>query len=308
METIWDMGIAVVLFLQNMGHWMTAPMRFFTFLGQAEFYLLVMPILYWCVDARLGLRVALILSLKIAFHQPRPYWLTRRVHAFVSESNFGFPSGHAQNSVSLWGLLAAKMRRRWAWAVAIVLAFCIGLSRLYLGVHFPTDVLVGWLVGALVLWAFLRWEEPVAQWLSRRAVGQQVLIALVASLAVLALTLLIRLGDADPAEPGRRTDLCRRALWHRRRRNLDEPHGWILRRRPSGKAAGALSLGPRGGDLDLVRPQGGLSGRGEPSGIRPALRALCPGRVVGLGRRPRSVRPPPIGTHRPIDPKGLGDP
>jgi len=202
METIWGIGIAIILFLQNVGHWMTAPMQFFTFLGQAEFYLLVMPILYWCVDARLGLRVALILfcsgglneSLKIVFHQPRPYWLTQRVHAFASESNFGFPSGHAQNSVSLWGLLAAKMHRRWAWAAAIVLAFCIGLSRLYLGVHFPTDVLVGWLVGALVLWVFLRWEAPVAHWLSRRAFGQQVLIALVASLIVLALTLLIRLG------------------------------------------------------------------------------------------------------------------
>ncbi len=205
METIWDSGIAIVLFLQGLGEWLTAPMKFFSFLGLQEFYLLFMPALYWCLDASLGLRVGLILmlsaglndALRIAFHSPRPYWLSREVKALSSYSSFGLPSGHAQHAVSVWGLLAASLRRRWAWGVALALMFFIGLSRVYLAVHFPTDVIGGWLIGVLLLWAFLRWEAPVRDWLRERNVGQQVLIAFLASLGLLALSALslVSLGD-----------------------------------------------------------------------------------------------------------------
>lgn len=198
METLWDMSILIIRFLQSLGDWLTAPMRFLSFLGRAEFYMLFMPALYWCWDAGLGLRIGLVLmlssglngALKIAFRQPRPYWVSQQIAALSSETSFGLPSGHAQNAVSVWGLLAALWRRRWTWGAALALAFLIGLSRLYLAVHFPSDVLVGWLVGAIILWAFLRWEAPVGDWLKRRSLGGQTLIAFVASLVLLLLTLL----------------------------------------------------------------------------------------------------------------------
>ncbi len=85
------------------------------------------------------------------FPCPCPYWLSQEVIALASQENFGLPSGHAQNALSVWGLLAASSSRRWAWPVVAVLVFLIGLSRIYLGVHFPTDVLGGWLVAAAPL-------------------------------------------------------------------------------------------------------------------------------------------------------------
>jgi membrane-associated phospholipid phosphatase len=195
-ESIQSRGIAVILFLQGLGEWLTAPMKFLSFLGLPEFYLLFMPAVYWCVDVSLAVRLGLILlpgvalsnAFKILLHQPRPYWITQHVRALDSYGEFGLPSGHAQNAVTDWGLLAASLRRRWAWAAALGLMFLIGLSRVYLAVHFPSDVIVGWLVGALLLWAFLRWEKPVGDWLRHRSARQLVLLSLLVSLGLLGLT------------------------------------------------------------------------------------------------------------------------
>jgi membrane-associated phospholipid phosphatase len=114
-------------------------MGFFTFLGQEDFFFLVMPALLWCVDSQLGLRVGVYLALsagmnslfKFAFHAPRPYWVDGGVRLLGgAESSFGMPSGHAQNAVVVWGMLAAHLRRKWGWVVAGLLIFFIGVSRI----------------------------------------------------------------------------------------------------------------------------------------------------------------------------------
>lgn len=66
---------------------------------------------------------------------------------------YGFPSCHAANCTALMMVLGAVMRRRWAWLVlaAYVLLNCY--SRLYLGVHYPSDILVGAALGALIGYA-----------------------------------------------------------------------------------------------------------------------------------------------------------
>ncbi|MBV9467811.1 MAG: phosphatase PAP2 family protein, partial [Abitibacteriaceae bacterium] len=164
METVWQSGIRIIIFLQSVGHWPRPLMLFFSFLGTEYFYLLIMPALLWCVDARLGVRLGILFLLsasfnsilKLVFHAPRPFWLERKAGGFEFESSFGIPSGHAQNSMAVWGFLAAKQRVGKVWAAVII--FLIGLSRLYLGVHFPTDVLAGWVIGGALLWAFLRYE------------------------------------------------------------------------------------------------------------------------------------------------------
>lgn len=169
-------GIALILWLQSWGNWLAGPMNLFTFIGNAEFFLLIMPALYWCWDSRLGLRVALIflfstainLLLKIIIHDPRPYWLDPQVRLLTrAEFSFGIPSGHAQNAVAVWGLLAAYFQNGWGWTAATLLIFLIGLSRAYLGVHFPSDVVVGWAIGLIILMAFLKLERPALSQFNR---------------------------------------------------------------------------------------------------------------------------------------------
>jgi membrane-associated phospholipid phosphatase len=196
MEPIQNTGIVIILFLQNLADWPALPMQLISAMGYAGFYLLVLPALYWCFDAALGLRVAVCLlfsvwlndTLKLVLHAPRPYWVSQRVRAIGKESTFGLPSGHAQHAVVMWGLLAVSVNRPWAWIAALAMMFLIGLSRLYLGVHFPSDVVAGWAVGALLLFAFLRWQGAAASWLRSRPFVQQVLMALAVSLALVALS------------------------------------------------------------------------------------------------------------------------
>lgn len=195
MDFITANGINWVLAIQSLGAWLETPMRFLSFLGDENFFFMVLPLVYWSVDAGLGLRVAFILItsnflnsfIKLAFATPRPYWISTDVNPLSAETTFGTPSGHAQNAVALWGIMASGVRRGWAWAAAFLLAFLIGLSRLYLGLHFAEDVAAGWLVGGLLLFVFIRWWNPVRGWLTTQALTRQILIAFIISLIMIGL-------------------------------------------------------------------------------------------------------------------------
>jgi membrane-associated phospholipid phosphatase len=197
-----DTGIGLIPIMQNQG-WAFPLMKLASFLGSLVFFILVMPLFYWCWDARLGFRVGLILilsqglnsALKIAFHSPRPYWISQEVIPYVrgssfgmpNGSSFGMPSGHAQDAVCVWGLIASYIQRPWAWAMALGMILLIGISRIYLGVHFPGDVIVGWAVGALILAAFLITEPFVSQRLKKLNLKQQILASFLASLGLIGL-------------------------------------------------------------------------------------------------------------------------
>jgi membrane-associated phospholipid phosphatase len=199
MENIFSFGLQIISWLQGLGAWLTPILQLFTFLGSTQFYLIVAPALLWCLDATLGLRMGLYLmisgmlntALKVAFHGPRPYWYSSNVKVLTSaENSFGAPSGHAMNSVVVWGTLADRIKSRAAWVIAILLMFFIGISRIYLGVHFPHDVLLGWLFGLILLWLLLRLEKPVAGWLRQRRVGIQLLLTFLFSLVLILLVLI----------------------------------------------------------------------------------------------------------------------
>jgi len=197
MDVFFDSGITFLQSLQNLGQWLVLPMQAITFLGSEEFFLLVLPAIYWCIDASLGFRVALILlissslngALKLAFHAPRPYWISPQVKAFAVETSFGAPSGHAQVAAGVWGMIAATVRRFWVGLVCLSLIFLIGFSRLYLGVHFPHDVIFGWLFGVITLGLILLLWKPIADFIARETVGNRLLIALGVSFVLILIEL-----------------------------------------------------------------------------------------------------------------------
>jgi membrane-associated phospholipid phosphatase len=223
-EILWNAGLQIVLWFQSLGAWLVVPMRAFSFLGQEEFFLVAMPAFYWCLDGGLGLRVAgmLLFSanlscyLKILLHGPRPFWYSPQVQTLSSETTFGLPSAHAQNAAGIWGLLAALQRRRWLWALVLIVIFVIGISRLYLGMHFPTDVLAGWAIGFLLVWAFMRLDRPLSGWLKDRSSLALIGLGFVSSLVLIGLYYLsawavsgghipyswiLNANNADPAHP-----------------------------------------------------------------------------------------------------------
>lgn len=106
--------------------------------------------------------------LKLGFNRPRPDLVPHISHIYTSS----FPSGHAMMAavtyLTLAALLASVQERRrsklYLLLMAALLTFLVGVSRIYMGVHWPTDVLAGWTAGAF--WALLCWET--ARWLQRR--------------------------------------------------------------------------------------------------------------------------------------------
>lgn len=194
MQTLIQFGISFIVALQSAGTWLTFPMRLFSYLGTEDFFFLVLPMVYWCVDSALGLRIGFILVTssmlnyvgKLIFAGPRPYWVSSHVKALWMETTFGIPSGHAQHAVAVWGMIAAYFRRTWMWVTGILLIFLIGFSRLYLGSHFPHDVVAGWLIGIILLVIFVRFWGPVEVWIAGKTFPRQVLIAFLVSLIFIA--------------------------------------------------------------------------------------------------------------------------
>ncbi|MBB3998039.1 phosphatase PAP2 family protein [Aureimonas pseudogalii] len=114
--------------------------------------------------------VAVSSLLKLGFDRPRPDVVAH----LVDVHTLSFPSGHAMLSAATYltlGVLLARTEKRFVVrsyfvGVAILLTLLIGLSRIYLGVHYPTDVLAGWCAGAawaLICWAAARWLQHRGQ-------------------------------------------------------------------------------------------------------------------------------------------------
>jgi len=143
---------------------LTDIMQGFSFLGSVgwtiAFGLLVVCACFYFHRPRIAAFLAITMAgvgaldyvLKLAFHRPRP-------SAFygTSPASYSFPSGHALGSFCFYGILAAVVAKRMRglkskfliWLVAAVLVCMIGLSRIYLGVHYPSDVIAGYLAGAV---------------------------------------------------------------------------------------------------------------------------------------------------------------
>ena len=185
MENIFDWGMQFIIAVQQMGgpFW-DDFFKAVTFTGEEMFYLLFVPILFWAIDHRTAARVgfAFLISayvnpiLKDLFLQPRPYELNPLV-ADHEVPGSGMPSGHAQSSVFVWGTLAWQIGRGWVWGLAIIWMLLVGFSRIYLGVHFPHQVLAGWAVGAILLAFFILLDPRFEAWMVRRPLSQQLLIA-----------------------------------------------------------------------------------------------------------------------------------
>jgi undecaprenyl-diphosphatase len=118
--------------------------------------------------AAVGSGFALSFALKSFFDRPRPDLVAHGTDVYTSS----FPSGHAMLSAIVFMTLAALLARvqeslrlkAYLIAAGTLLTLLVGASRVYLGVHWPTDVLAGWMAGGI--WALACWT--IAGWLARR--------------------------------------------------------------------------------------------------------------------------------------------
>jgi len=206
LESLIPWGTEVIVWVQSFSNpFLDAIFQVLTFLGNEEFYLILLPFVYWCVHKQIGRELGYLSMLsawinsvvKYLFKIPRPS--DPRVRILVEETSPSFPSGHAQGAVVNWGYLAYRFRKPVFWVVAILAMLGIGLSRIVLGVHFPSDALGGWLIGLLVLVIYAWAEPPVARWVA----GQRMAVQLVLAIGVPVLLVFLHPADVEgyyPAE------------------------------------------------------------------------------------------------------------
>lgn len=172
MNTLWEAESSAIRWLQGAGDWLSYPFGLVTHLGSQGVIIVLMAAVFWSVSAGLGARllVAVIASgavnglLKSVSYTPRPYWFDAQVTGYSHHGSFGMPSGHSQAAMVAWGYLGIRSGRRALLWAAGVIVLLVALSRIYLGAHFFSDVLVGLSVGALILWLMLRYEDRVLAW------------------------------------------------------------------------------------------------------------------------------------------------
>ena len=188
----WLWSLSGVLGLQALGSWLTVPMRIITFLGDEQFYLVTILLVYWCIHKSLGVDLAVLLMLsslvngllKSFIKHNRPFWEDARLK-LDDASSFSTPSGHSQTSAALFGYLAwfqANTRRGVLWILGMsLLIVLVALSRVYLGVHFPGDILWGAAVGLTLAALYARFRPALVRRLARLSLGQHLVLALAAS-------------------------------------------------------------------------------------------------------------------------------
>ena len=152
---------SILLFFQNMG---SPVWDFFfeliTMLGEKNILIAIIAWVFWNIDKKKGfilsytLLFSLVLNtvLKISFHRPRPFEQIpeisgKRIH---TATGYAFPSGHTQGATTFYITIALLVRRFWVYAAAVLLSLLIALSRVYLGVHWPVDVIGALLAGSAV--------------------------------------------------------------------------------------------------------------------------------------------------------------
>ncbi|MBZ9752007.1 phosphatase PAP2 family protein [Deinococcus sp. HMF7604] len=150
-----------------------------TNLGRDEVFIVALALYTWLVWPSGGrnLGVAFALSylvnsaLKYGLDLPRPFFNDPSVASEAAKATAGgpgLPSGHTQMSATLWFGMAAQLGRRWLWVAAALLVAVVAVSRLALGVHYPSDVVVGLLLGGLFAYAAARSHFPehdLGRWL-----------------------------------------------------------------------------------------------------------------------------------------------
>ena len=154
----------------RMGDAAVAVASFFTLFGEEVIMIAVLGFLYWVYDKQFArfvgtnIMVGLIVNpmIKNVVFRRRPYFDIAGVQCFkpvdgsaeiydIAAQGYSFPSGHTLNSTILYGSLPKYKKNCVLLVIAIAIPLLVGASRVMLGVHFPTDVLAGWIFGTVIL-------------------------------------------------------------------------------------------------------------------------------------------------------------
>lgn len=154
-----DIQLRILLFFQSIRTpLLSGIFLIFTISTELPVIILFTAIMYWCINKKYGQRILFSLvgnitlntGIKEFVKAPRPIG-TPGLDSLRTETatGYSFPSGHTQTGTTFWVSLMNTFKTSWLYIVGTIMILGIGISRLYLGVHWPVDVLFGWIFGVL---------------------------------------------------------------------------------------------------------------------------------------------------------------
>lgn len=172
-----------------------------TYLGEEVFLLGIICALYWCANKKLAYRLAfsyftaglVVQGLKITFRIPRP-WVRDTAFmpvesALEKATGYSFPSGHTQSATTMFGTFALNTKK---WGIRVIMIICIALvmlSRMYLGVHTPADVIAAVIISGILVVAVHKIAGRLVMTEKRRIIIA--ILLFIAALAVMIYSLCI---------------------------------------------------------------------------------------------------------------------
>jgi len=162
----------------------------FSMFGEELVLILILGFTYWCWDKSAGRRIGLNIIMGVVVNplaknialRRRPYMDNQSIQCFrpvdssasiydIKAQGYSFPSGHSTNSAIAYGSLAYFFRGRLMTVIGILLPLLVGISRVCVGVHYPTDVICGWVLGLIIVF--------LMPWLQKKVPNKLVLYPII---------------------------------------------------------------------------------------------------------------------------------
>lgn len=160
--------------------------------------MMLLAVVYWSIDEKIGKRLILLVIgsqmvstiTKISFARPRPFQVAPdRISPLAETEGYGLPSGHTIFGTVSGSWFIRMVGKRWATVVGVIYIVVMGLSRMIHGVHFPQDVLLGWLLGGAFFAGYLLVERRISRSNWRPSPWAAVLLIVASATALFAITL-----------------------------------------------------------------------------------------------------------------------
>lgn len=167
----------------------------FSMFGEELVLILLIGFIFWCWDKKWGKQIGLNVlmgliwnaMIKNVFLRRRPYFDHEGINILrpvekkadlydISAQGFSFPSGHSTNAAAAYGSLARLIRKPWIRWIAALVCLLVGFSRVAVGAHYPSDVLIGWTLGLAVIF--------IVPWLCEKIKNQKLLYLTLLALSV----------------------------------------------------------------------------------------------------------------------------
>ena len=156
----------ILMYLQSIrSELLTSIFTFFTICTEVPVITVLTGILYWCINKKAGQKTLFALcgslnintGIKNFVKMPRPIG-TKGLESLRIETATGhsFPSGHTQTATTFWMSMIVQFKKVWIYVVGILMILGAGISRLYLAVHWPMDVIAGWIFGIILSIFFVK--------------------------------------------------------------------------------------------------------------------------------------------------------